>query len=66
MKISIVKFALALALAGAVSACTLFGVETESTKTEYRNDSGLQSRVERLERRVERLGERLENHLTGR
>ena len=65
MKSSVIRLAGLAVLGGSLGACTLFGVETESTTTEYKNDSGLQSRVERLEKRVERLEGRLEKHVAG-
>ena len=63
MKFSFVKLVCLLVLASSISACTVLGVETESTTTEYKEDSGLESRVERMENRLERLERRLESHI---
>jgi hypothetical protein len=65
MKLSFIKLACLLALTGFINACTVFGIETESTTTEIKNSPGLQGRIERLESRLERLESRLENHTKG-
>ena len=63
MRIAATRLVSALALAGAMSACTILGVETESTTTEYKQETGLESRIDRLESRLQSLERRLDDHI---
>jgi predicted RNA methylase len=52
------------ALAMSLGACTVLGVETDSTTTEVQDNSNLDGRVDRLESRLERLERRLDRHIS--
>ncbi len=62
MQRAVVGFLSVVALAGLLGGCTLFGVSYDSETTEVRDSSGLESRVDALERRIlaleRKLGER--------
>lgn len=56
------KFLISCVIVAGLGGCTLFGVDVDSTSTEYREDSvlkgqikSLESRVQRLERKIDRL-----------
>jgi uncharacterized protein YceH (UPF0502 family) len=63
MRNATTRLACALALAGAMSACTILGVETESTTTEYKQETGIESRIDRLESQLQSLERRLDDHI---
>lgn len=62
MNFPFVRMICTAAMAASLGACTIFGVETESTTTEIRDTSGLESKIDRLEGRVERLERQLDRH----
>ncbi len=53
----------AAALAVSLGGCTVLGVETESTTTEVKDTSGLESKIDRLQGRIERLERQLDQHI---
>jgi hypothetical protein len=54
------RFLVATLLLASISACTVFGVETKSTKTEYKSDESVAGRLESIERRLDALEKRLD------
>lgn len=54
-----IRIVIATLLALSISACTLFGVETKSTKTEYKADESVAGRLDSIERRLDAIERRL-------
>jgi uncharacterized protein YceH (UPF0502 family) len=62
MQTVVTRLACTVLLSGALGACTLFGIDTDSTTTEYRQDTGLEQRVDQMEQRLQHLERRMDDH----
>jgi hypothetical protein len=54
-------FAASMVMLMALSGCSLFDLSYDSRSSEYKEDTGAQSRMEAMERRIDRLERALDN-----
>lgn len=54
-------FAASAVMLMALSGCSLFDLSYDSRSSEYKDDSGAQSRIDAMERRIDRLERRLDD-----